>query len=48
LNNTILMTTDEEFDQFLSELRELIIKYNFEFSEERKARDISIVSAPGE
>ena len=48
LNNTILMTTDEEFDKFLFELRELLIKYNFEFSQERKARDISIVSAPGE
>lgn len=47
LNNTILMMTDEEFDQFLSELRELIIKYNLEFSEGRKARDISVVSAPG-
>ncbi len=48
LNSTILMTTDEEFDQFLLELRELIIKYNFEFSEGRKARDIAIVSVPGE
>ncbi|NCA93381.1 ArsR family transcriptional regulator [bacterium] len=48
LNNTILMTTDQEFDQFLSELRELIIKYNYEFSEERKARDISIISVPVE
>lgn len=48
LNNTILMATDEEFDQFLSELRDLFIKYNFEYSEGRRARDISIVSAPGE
>ncbi len=48
LNNTILMTTDEEFDQFLSELKELIAKYNFDFLEGRKARDISIVSAPGQ
>lgn len=48
LNNTILMTTDEEFEAFLSELRELIIKYNFEYLEGRKARDISIVSAPEE
>lgn len=47
LNNTVLMMTDEEFDQYLSELRELMIKYNFEFSEGRKARDISVVSAPG-
>jgi DNA-binding transcriptional ArsR family regulator len=48
LNNTILMMTDNEFDQFLSELRGLLVKYNFEISEGRKTRDISIVSAPGE
>lgn len=48
LNNTVLMTTDEEFDQFLLELRQLIIQFSFEYSEGRKARDISIVSAPGE
>ena len=48
LNNTIMMTTDEEFDLFLSELKGLFMKYNFEFSEGRKARDISIVSAPRE
>lgn len=48
LNNTVLMMTDQEFDRFLSELRELIIKYNFDFSEGRKARDISVVSAPVE
>jgi len=48
LNNTILMTTDDEFDQFLSELSGLLVKYNFEFSKGRKARDISIVSAPEE
>ena len=46
LNNTVLMTTDDEFDQFLSELGGLLVKYNFEFSKGRKARDISIVSAP--
>lgn len=48
LNNTILMMTDNEFDQFLSELRGLLIKYSFEFSQGRKARDISIISAPEE
>ena len=48
LNNTILMTTDDEFDQFLSELRGLLMKYSFEFSKGRKARDISIISAPEE
>ncbi len=47
-NNTILMMTDDEFDQFLSELGDLFKKYNFEFSKGRKARDISIISAPEE
>lgn len=47
-NNTILMATDEEFDHFLSDLKGLLIKYNFEFSPGRKARDISIISAPEE
>ena len=46
LNNTILMANDEEFDQFLLELRNILIKYNFEFAEGRRARDISIISAP--
>lgn len=48
LNNTILMMDDNEFDQFLSELRELLIKYNFEFAHGRRARDISVISAPTE
>ena len=46
LNNTILMMSDTEFDEFLGELSKLILKYNFDLSEERKARDISIISAP--
>lgn len=46
LNNTILMTSDDEFDQFLSELGGLLAKYSFDFSSGRRARDISIVSAP--
>lgn len=46
LNNTILMMSDIEFDKFLEELRELILKYNFDSSEIRKARDISIISSP--
>lgn len=46
LNNTVLMMSDTEFDQFLGELRELILKYNFDSSEIRKARDISIISSP--
>ena len=48
LNNTILMMTDDEFDHFLSELRGLLMKYSFDFSNGRKARDISIISAPEE
>ncbi|GCD11860.1 helix-turn-helix domain-containing protein [Clostridium tagluense] len=48
LNNSVLMMDDNEFDQFLSELRGLIIKYNFEVANGRKARDISVISAPTE
>lgn len=48
LNNTVLMMTDNEFDQFLSELRRLLIKYSFEVANGRKARDISVISAPTE
>jgi hypothetical protein len=40
------MMTDSEFDQFLSELQALLIKYHGEAAEGRKARDISIISAP--
>ncbi|MEN6328316.1 MAG: helix-turn-helix domain-containing protein [Syntrophomonas sp.] len=48
LSNTILMMDDNEFDTFLLELRELFIKYNFEFADGRKSRDISVISAPAE
>jgi len=48
LNSTVLMMDDNEFDQFLSELRGLLIKYNFEVADGRKARDISVISAPTE
>lgn len=48
LNNSVLMMDDNEFDQFLSELRGLIIKYNFEVTNGRKGRDISIISSPVE
>jgi hypothetical protein len=48
LNNSVLMMDDNEFDQFLSELRGLIIKYNFEVANGRKIRDISVISAPTE
>ena len=46
LNNTILMANDKEFEQFLLELRDILIKYNFEVAEGRKPRDISVISAP--
>lgn len=46
LNNIVLMMSDAEFDNFLLELRELILKYKFESSEIRQARDISIISSP--
>lgn len=46
LNNTVLMMNDDEFNSFVVELSELIMKYNFDFSETRKSRDISIISAP--
>lgn len=46
LNNTVMMMDDQEFDQFLSDLQALLIKYHYESSTERKLRDISIISAP--
>jgi len=46
LNNTVLMMDDNEYDQFLSELRVLLRKYSFEAANGRKARDISIISSP--
>jgi len=48
LNNTVMMMDDREFDQFLSELRDLLIKYSFETAKGRRARDISVISAPVE
>ncbi|VDN47120.1 conserved protein of unknown function [Petrocella atlantisensis] len=48
MNSTILMTTDDEFDEFLSELSGLLMKYSFEASKGRKARDISIISTAEE
>ncbi|HWP68066.1 MAG TPA: helix-turn-helix domain-containing protein [Rectinemataceae bacterium] len=47
-NTTILMMNDAEFDRFLAELRELLIKYSFETEKGRKPRDISIISSPVE
>ena len=48
LNNTVLMMNDSEFDQFLEDLRKLLLKYDFESEEDRKPRNLSIISAPVE
>jgi hypothetical protein len=48
INDIVLMLSDTEFDQFLTELRELLLKYRFEPSGNRKTRDISIISSPVE
>ena len=47
-NNTIMPMSDQEFEQFLSELASLFMKYHFEMADGRKLRDISIISAPPE
>ena len=46
MTNTVTMMTDMEFDEFLLELRGLLLKYSFEVTDGRKARDISIISSP--
>ncbi|PKM74327.1 MAG: hypothetical protein CVU91_00210 [Firmicutes bacterium HGW-Firmicutes-16] len=46
LNNTVMMMDDNEFDSFLLELRELLIKYSLETAIGRIPRDISIISSP--
>lgn len=46
LNNTVLMMSDAEFDQFLEDLRQLLVRNQFDVAENRKARDLSIISAP--
>ena len=48
LNDTVLMLDDGEFDRFLGELRDLLLRYSFEASGKRKARDLSIISSPVE
>lgn len=47
-NNTVMMMNDEEFDQFLSELQALFIKYHYDMAEGRTPRDISVISSPVE
>ena len=48
LNNTVMMMDDEEFDQFLEELRALLVRYSFSAASGRRARDISVISAPAD
>lgn len=45
-NNTVMMMTDGEFDEFLSNLQVLLARYHYEAADGRKPRDISIISAP--
>jgi hypothetical protein len=42
------MLDDKEFDQFLLQLRELLVNYSYKPATGRKARDISILSSPAE
>ena len=50
VNNTVMMMSDEEFDQFLTDFRELSQKYYFEGDTpsevQRKPRDLTTISAP--
>ncbi len=46
LNNTVMMMDDKEFDDFLSELQSLLVKYSFDSGHGRKPRNIIIISAP--
>ena len=47
-SNSVMMMSDEEFDSYLMEMNALFQKYNLESTENRKARDISIISSPVE
>ncbi len=48
LNTTVMMLDDAEFDAFLTELRDLLVKYSFKAGEGRRARDISVISCPAD
>ena len=45
---SIMPMNGQEFEQFLSELTSLFMKYHFEMAGGRKLRDISVISAPPE
>ncbi len=47
-NTTVMMLDDSEFDAFLTELRDVLIKYSFKAGEGRRARDISVISCPAD
>lgn len=47
-NDTVMMMNDQEFDLFLTELRDILIKYSFQAGNERRARDITVMSVPAE
>ncbi len=48
LNTTVMMLDDAEFDAFLTELRDLLLKFSFKAGEGRRARDISVISCPAD
>jgi DNA-binding transcriptional ArsR family regulator len=48
LNSTVMMLDDGEFDQFLSELRDLLVKYSLKPAEGRRTRSISVISSPAD
>lgn len=47
LNNTVLLLSDNEYDNFLGELQNLMLKHiSNQPSPDRKARSLSLISAP--
>jgi len=47
LNKTVLMLSDQEYDQFFDELRKILVRYlGMEPTTESKPRNLSIISAP--
>ncbi len=47
LNKTVLMLSDQEYDQFLEELRKIMVRYiELEPSTGCRPRNFSIISAP--
>ncbi len=48
ISNSVMMLDDEEYDRFLTELWELIKRYDFKSADGRKARNISVISSPNE